>query len=188
MGSAMTGGNMGHRLVLLVALSLAGIASAQGTRNPAYVGLGFSLAAEKFDLPAGVSADDSEALNLLAGYRVGPNVAFEVEAEFLSEFDLDGIGGNVDGVAATGSAKLFLGTDPDSIEPFLMLGLGFLDLDGPHAIDANESDWMFHLGAGVDFPIARQTLLELRASYRFPQGDLEDFEYWTLGANLQYRF
>ena len=179
---------MGRWLVLLLTVSLAGIASAQGTRNPAYLGLGFSLASEKFDLPAGVSADDTEALNLLAGYRVDRNVALELEAEFLSEFDLDGAGGNVDGVAVTGSAKLFLGADPNSIEPFLMLGLGFLDLDGPHSIDANESDWLFHLGAGVDFPIARQTVLELRASYRFPQGDLSDFEYWTLGANLQYRF
>ena len=153
-----------------------------------YLGAGASFANEEFDLPPGVDADDAAALDLLAGYRVTPQVAVEGQAQFLSDFDLDGIGGgDIDGVALTGSAKLFP-VPASPIQPYALLGAGILDLDGPSRIDANETSWMFQLGAGVDFPIADRTLLEVRGDYRFPQGSLDDFQYWTLGANVQYRF
>jgi hypothetical protein len=130
----------------------------------------------------------STAFDLIGGYRMNPAVALEAEAQFLTDFDLDGIGGDVDGIALTGSAKVFPLRGRQEIEPFLLAGLGYLDLDGPSVIDADESDWMFHIGGGVDFPIGPRSVFEIKASYRLPQDDVDDFEYWTLGANVQHRF
>jgi hypothetical protein len=174
---------------LLAVLLISGMAHAQKSDTGyVYLGAGISAAEEEFDLPAGFDADDAFAFDLLGGYRVTPQFAVEAQAQFLGDFDLDGIGGgDIDGIAFLAAAKLY--PIPDAaIQPFASAGLGFLDLDGPNRIDANESDWMFALGAGVDFPIADRTILEVKGDYRFPQDDLDDFEYWTLGANLQYRF
>jgi hypothetical protein len=136
----------------------------------------------------GASADDAIALDLIAGYKMSSLFAIEGEAQLLDDFDLDGVGGDVDGVALTGNAKLFPLQATAAIQPFALVGLGLLALDGPHRIDANETNWMYQLGAGVDFPVAERALVEVKATYRFPQGALDDFEYWTLGANFQYRF
>lgn len=169
-------------------LLAASTASAQTSTGYVYAGAGASFANEKFDLPSGIHADDAAALDLFAGYRVRPELAVEAQAQFLSDFDLDGSGGgDIDGFALTGSAKVFPVTS-GPIQPFGLLGVGILDLDGPRRIDANETNWLFQLGAGIDFPVADRTILEVRGDYRFPQGALDDFEYWTLGANVQYRF
>jgi hypothetical protein len=117
-------------------------------------------------------------------------LAIEGELQYLDEFDLDGVSGEIDGWTLSGSAKFFPLEPTQPIQPFLAGGLGIaeFDLDGPGGIDADDTDWMFLVGVGVDFPIADRTLLEVRASYRSPQDDLDDLEYWTLGANVQYRF
>jgi hypothetical protein len=191
--------------VLLLVLALAGAAHAQSDRRStaadrradtddayAYVGAGGSLAVERFYLPPGVDADDTGAIDLLAGYRLNPWVALEAEAQFLAEFDTDGTGGgDIDGMAFTGSAKLFPLQDAQlrqSFEPFLLLGAGLLDLDGPHRIDANDTNWMYLVGAGLDLPLDERLTAELKGTYRYPQGALSGFDYWTLGVNLQYKF
>lgn len=176
-------------LAVLTPLFIGGVASAQDVVGP-YLGAGLSIAFEKFDLPPGVGADDSVAIDLLGGYRVSSFVAIEGELQYLDEFDLDGFPGDIDGWTLTGSAKLFPLPATEVIQPFLAGGLGIaeFDLDGPGGIDADDTDWMFLLGAGIDVPVADRVLLEVRASYRFPQDDLDDLEYWTLGANVQYRF
>lgn len=179
---------MQRQLGFLIVLALADTASAQGSQLGAYAGGGVSLAFEDFDMPPGSSADDAIALDLIAGYRMNPLFAVEGEAQLLDDYDLDGVGGDVDGVALTGNAKFFPAAATSAIQPFLLAGMGLLSLDGPHRIDANETNWMYQIGAGVDFPIADRTLLEVKGTYRFPQGALDDFQYWTLGANVQYRF
>jgi hypothetical protein len=177
-------------LSALLSAALAATASAQDRAVGPYLGAGISMAFEDFDLPPGVSADDSLALDLLGGYRVSSRVALEGELQYLDEFDLDGFPGEIDGWTLSGSVKLFPLEPTQPIQPFLAAGLGFaeFDLDGPGGLDGDESDWLFLVGAGIDFPIADRTLLEIRASYRSPDDDLDDLEYWTLGANLQYRF
>ena len=174
--------------VLLIALVLAGNAYAQGADEGPYAGGGLSIAFEKFDLPPGAGAEDAIALDLLAGYRMSSFLALEGEAQLLSDFDLDRTGGDVDGAALTGNAKLFPLPPTTVLQPFVLVGMGLLALDGPHRIDANKTNWMYQIGGGADFPVAERTLLEVKATYRFPQGSLDDFEYWTLGANVQYRF
>jgi len=178
-----------HLMTLVLLLAAAGSASAREPTG-AYVGAGASIAFEEFDLPRGVDADDTATLDLIAGYRVSPFVAIEGEAQFLylTGFDLDGIGGDIDGVSLTGSAKVFPVPQSEGLEPFLLAGIGLLDLEGPHRIHANETNWMYQLGGGLNFPIGQETLFEVNAAYHFPQGHLDDFEYWTVGANVQYRF
>jgi hypothetical protein len=190
----------------LIALGLAAAAHAQADRRGdpgqgrgdradgfAYVGAGGSLAVERLYLPPGVDADDTGAIDLLAGYRLNEYVALEAEAQILAEFDTDpsGAGGDIDGVAWTASAKLFPLQDPQaraSFDPFLLLGAGLLDLDGPHRIEANDTNWMYVIGAGLDLPLDEQFVAELKGTYRYPQGALSGFDYWTVGVNLQYRF
>jgi len=177
---------MKHVPLLLIVVGLAGTAAAQ---QPAYVGVGASSAHEKFDLPRGSSADDTYSIDVLAGYRVSPLLAVEADAEFLWDFDLDQVaGGDIDGVALTGNAKLFPPMSTGVVQPFALVGAGLLDLDGPGRIDANNTNWMFNLGGGVDFPLTEAATVEVRGAYRFPQGALDDFRYWTVGANVQYHF
>jgi hypothetical protein len=180
--------NLRVTLYAIAIVALAGNTFAQDTHVGPYIGAGASIAFEDFDLPPGVSADDTFALDLMGGYRMSSLVALEGELELLTDFDLDGIGDDVDGFALTGSAKIFPLQGRERVEPFVLGGLGYLDLDGPSVIDADESDWMLLIGGGVDFPIGERSIFEVKAAYHLPQGDVDDFEYWTLGANVQYRF
>jgi hypothetical protein len=183
---------MQHVLILLVLFffTMTSPASAQTDAGHAYAGAGISMAFEEFNLPRGIDADHTGALDLIAGYRMNEIVALEGEIQllYLPGFDLDGVGGDIDGVAFSGNAKLFPMQSAGEVDPFVLIGGGLLDFDGPHRIDANETNWMYQIGGGVDVEVADRTLVELKATYRFPQGALSSYDYWTLGANLQYRF
>jgi hypothetical protein len=175
--------------LILIAILVASTASAQRGEVGPYFSAGASVAFENFDLPRGVHADDSFALDLIGGYRVDSLVAYELEAEFLADFDVDGVGGgDIDGLALTGNIKLFPLQASDGGQPFLLLGLGLLELDGPDAIDADDTEPLLQIGGGLDFPISERAMFGVKATYRLPLDDLDDFEYWTLGANVQYRF
>jgi len=61
------------------------------------------------------------------------------------------------------------------------LGLGL-------STSEDESSAVWQAGAGLDVFVSEQWLLELEAAYKLPTSDLDDFDFWTVGLSLQYRF
>ena len=182
-----------------VIVFVAGSAAAQETGW--HAGIGFALANESFDNTDGLDADDGKVIAFQGGYRFNERFAVEGEWEYFDGFDLDGtagpvsVDGDVDGWMLMASAKFYPMTG--RFEPYLLGGLGFMDVEADVSANAlgvgasfDEDDFapVWQLGLGLDFKANENWTVELETTYKFPTSDLDDFKFWTLGLNLQYRF
>jgi hypothetical protein len=152
-------------------------------RPGAWLGVGGAFALEHFDRDG--SYDDSGVLSFRAGYRGTPHLAVELLGEVLPEFEGDGArDGDVRGFLVTANGKIFL---PGGFaEPWLMTGIGFLDIDANHR--QREDDIAFRFAAGLDAYLTPHWAIYLEAAYILPTGDVSDYRFSTYGAGLLFRF
>ena len=164
------------------------------TRPGPYLGVHGFAAFENFNE---VDFDDGAGSGIRAGYRLHPHFATELQFDHYEDFDIDEsfVDGEVDGYSISAQAKYLFPLPGERIQPFFFLGAGLLhgDLDDSIPIagvsvsgDTNEFFW--RVGAGVDLYATENVVVGVEAVYNFPTGDLDDFEFWTLGAVLAYRF
>ena len=159
--------------------------------------------------------DDSGGLNALAGYRVASWLALEVQYEWVNEYDIDGstqtpvpAAGNlfsIEGHTLTANTRWIIPFW--RIQPYFLLGgcvaisrvdngslanvLNALggDIDeGTHAKPAART------GLGIDLYLTPHIVLNAQASavlttLKEPDvDDVDDLNYMTFAAGLQYRF
>jgi hypothetical protein len=152
-------------------------------RNGGWVGLGGAFALEHFDRRG--SYEDSGALAFRAGYRGLPNVAVEMLGEVLPHFDGDGSrDGDVDGFLVSVNGKLFLPLG--RVEPWVMGGLGFLNINANHR--DREDDFAFRFAGGLDAYLTEHWAIYLEAAYVLPTGEISEYRYSTYGAGFLFRF
>jgi opacity protein-like surface antigen len=187
-------------------------------RNGFYIGLAgafaFDAAAEEElekqskeipDNPGGLKLRIGEDIGLQArlGYRFHPRFAAEYQFEWITDVDID-----VQGVpfgkgafqlerwASTANVKAYLATD--TVQPFLLVGLGVLtvEVDGSPVgvepdlvgLSVNETDFAARFGAGLEVYATEHIVINLNASYVLPAGNLKNFDYVSIGWGFQYRF
>lgn len=174
--------------------------SQQWSRPGPYIGVAgdvaFTTKAEdELEDATGIPIDVDPSLGLHArlGYRFGPRFAAEAHYEWVSGFDVSAFGINaleIDGSTVTADAKVFLATE--RIQPFLLVGVGAAFAEVKDTIGAgfsiDESDFAARFGGGLDLYLTENVALDFDASYVLPTGDLEDFDYVSLGWGLLYRF
>jgi opacity protein-like surface antigen len=181
----------------LVLLTLAPAARAQddfGRIGP-YLGLAGSLGVytKEDDLVGDAGdIDPSIGLNARAGYRFHPHIALEGQFEWLSGADADvgGLGniGELESWTATLNVKPYLLTG--RVQPFLLVGVGAMQatLDPNFGSEQDETDFAARFGLGTDIYITRNLYAALDVSYVLPADDLEDFDYFSFGWGLGFRF
>jgi opacity protein-like surface antigen len=156
------------------------------------VGGGFAYANEEFD-DDGVGFDDTGAVNAFGSYRFHPN--FGLEGRFEQTFDFEGDVGatdvDVNVWSATANAQVYILTG--QFQPYAGAGIGYgeaeVDVDGPgFGGDDDVSDPLWRLFLGLDSYITPNIAIGAEAAYNFGIDDLDDYEYWTLGALFRYRF
>ncbi len=158
-----------------------------------YLGLGAGFGFENFDGTQGLDIDEAFGFDAWGGYRIVPLVAAEVQLEYLNGFDTTIFGLDIDGqaVAFTGNAKLFpLAEVSDRVEPFLYagIGVGWFEFDvGPFGT-TDESDFIARFGGGIDLYVTENVAFQVSSSYVLTTGDLDDLDYVSLVAGVQYRF
>lgn len=190
-------------LLLVATALLPGVGAAQDTTwgQPGfYVGLSGNAAfptgiEQELEDLSGVSVDVDPSLGLhaRAGYRFHPHFAAEAHYEWISGFDVSVSGFDVlevEGHAVTADVKGYLLTG--RFQPFAVVGLGTLTGEVSDAVGAgfstDETDFAARIGAGIDAYLTENLALTLDGSYVMPTGDLEDFNYFSLGWGLQYSF
>ena len=187
----------GLRAVLTISVAVAfsfgnAVYAQDYARTGAYVGINGFAAFEKFDDTAGADVDDSWGLGARVGYRAHRNYAIELKVEWYDEFDIDvpGFDADIDGWSVAFQSKFLLPVADDRVQPFALIGAGVLhgDIDAPFGLSDDETDFLWRLGLGVDLYATEQIAFAVEGVYNFPTGDLDDFEFWTLGLGLQYRF
>jgi opacity protein-like surface antigen len=142
-----------------------------------------------------VDVDPSLGLNARAGYRFHPNFAAEIHYEWLSDFDINlsspALGAvdttvELDGWALTVDGKAFLLTD--NPQPFLLVGVGVLNIDSDFGVD--KTVFAARFGGGVDCYLTPNIAITLGVSYVLPGEDIDGVgvNYVSIGWGLQYRF
>jgi opacity protein-like surface antigen len=138
-------------------------------------------------------ADETAGFNIYGGYRFNEGIAFEVQGEWLAKSDVDvnNTSSDIETWAITGNVKYFI--LPDRFQPYLLMGMGGMHADFKDDFDAglggSDGDFIFRFGGGLDFYITEAIVASLGADYVLPAGsDLEDLDYVSYGAGIQYRF
>lgn len=184
-------------LVLLGALLLSSLPLSAGAdddlgRTGGYVGIAGTWAIENFDdVPSGVSVDDGVGLNARAGYRFHPNLAAELQLEWVPEFDVDTGGffgdAEIETLVTMLNGKAYAATG--RIQPYFLVGMGALyaraDVPGP---DPDDTGFAARLGGGTEIYILPELAAVLEGSYVFATGDVNDFDYGSIVWGLLYRF
>jgi opacity protein-like surface antigen len=166
------------------------------TRDGWYAQGQFAYGLENFDE---VEADDAFGGNFALGYRFHPLGAMDVEFEYLDQFDFDGPAeaqvNSSFNVSLNGRlyplATLF---DPASLanrfQPFLKLGVAWMWVreQDPDASSRNNGAVAGRFGAGLDVYLTQKIVLTLSGNYMLPNNSIEDRQYTSVGAGLQYRF
>jgi len=219
--------------VFLVALCVApGFASANQEsfgRAGAYIGLSGVYTHNFFDdqiddafsdLVGGgvdVDIDDSSGLNARVGYRAASFIAFELQYEWIDNFETNitspsllGEKATIDisGHSLTLNMKLILPSW--RIQPYLLLGAGyslyktdtsfspgFNAIPGINQLDGgNESGFAARGGAGIDWYVTRHIVLNTEVTALVTTqhlsepdtGSIDNLYYLSMGVGLQYRF
>ncbi len=153
-------------------------------RAGGYVGVGGAFALQNFSTPG--SQDDSGSILFRAGYRGDPYLAVEFLGEVLPGFEGDdSVDNDVNGFAVTANAKLLLPLG--RVEPWLMAGIGFLDIDAD-SNDETREDFAFRSAAGLDVHLTPHWALYAEAAYMLPTGSVKRFDYATFGGGVLFRF
>jgi opacity protein-like surface antigen len=164
----------------------AGAADARAEIRGPFVGGGVNGSFEEFDAGI-VDFDDAVGLGFRGGFRFDEWVAAEFQYEWSGTFDGDLLSAELDLYYFGVNAKIY--PMQTWIQPYALVGVGVLYgyLDTNFG-DADETAAAFRFGAGVEIPVLDQLRVTLEAGYVLPTGDLEDFEYATLGAGVVWYF
>jgi opacity protein-like surface antigen len=161
-----------------------------------YFGLQAFYAMENFDrsLPIDLDIDidggDTGGFGVQMGYRSGSHLAGELLFQYYDQFALRAtlptpppVRELFGGWSFTANAKLF--ALKGRFQPYGVLGLGALVLDRQ---PRNDAAFAARLGAGLDFYLTQNWVLDAEVGYMLTTGSLSDFPILTIGAGAQYRF
>ena len=160
-----------------------------------YIGLGGLFALENFDRDAAIAgdtlkigADNAGGFELRGGYRVHPNFAGELLFQYYANFsvkdrNLSGENDSFNGWSLTANVKGYpiLGR----IQPYALAGVGALVFNEKRGEDLG---FVARVGGGIDVYILESVVVDLEIVYVLPAGSLDDYQFTTFAAGIQYRY
>ena len=151
-----------------------------------FAGGGWNGSFENFDTDI-VDFDDAVGLSARGGYRFEKWIAAEFQYEWSGTFDGDRFGSEIDLYYFGVNAKVYpLQT---WFQPYALVGVGGLyGYVDTNSGDEDDTDLAFRFGGGAEIPILGRLRLTINGAYIQPLGDLDDFEYFTLGAGVIWYF
>ena len=178
---------LGLTLITLVGIPARAQAEDDYDRSGYYLGVGLGLGIEQFENAGGLNIDTGVGFDLWGGYRFTPNLAAEIQLQYLDRFDfsLDGNDFGVRVLAFTWNLKCYLETG--WVQPFFLVGIGSLRAE-VEAIGGSATDFAARFGGGIDFFSWSNTSLGVAASYVVATGDVAGFDYVSLVLGVQHRF
>lgn len=170
--------------VTILALTLAGAASAQNkTELRGLLSVRFAHASEMSDLDVGGKFDDSQGIDVAAGFRYGESLAFQLAYEWQTDNDFD-----THYFPVTVRAY-----SPELLERARLygtagLGVLFTRVHNDFKPVGNQRGAAFHVGGGLEISLNEQIDLLLYAKYKRGLGETDDFESVVQGIGLQYHW
>lgn len=183
----MSSKSLGLVICMLATLAIPSAVEAQDDygRTGVYIGGGMGFGFEQFEGTDGLNIGTGVGGDLWAGYRFHPNVAAELQLEYLDRFDLGPIEGNA--LTFTGNLKGYLTTG--RVQPFAVVGAGVTRAEFKlFGSSASETDFSARFGGGLDCYVTERVSLGAAASYVLTTGSIDGFDYVSLVFGAQYRF
>ena len=166
---------------LAAGLVLAGAASAQDFARPgAYASLSGVTSIETID--ADGRTDVGTGVSGRLGYRFSPQLALEGQADWSGDFAEGPF--DLTSTTVTLNAKYYLAQR--QVQPYLLAGIGAQIADTN--LSRSESAFAARVGGGLDFYLNERLGLLAEAAYVIPTGDLDGFDYVSVGWGVFYRF
>jgi hypothetical protein len=180
-------------LVALIAIFAAGTAEAEDyAATGPYAGLGFAIGFENFDtFGVPLDFDPAYGFDAWAGHRFHPNLAGELQIEYVNGFDIQGIApaeAKLQGITFTGNLKAYLLTGRWQPFGLVGIGLGWQEAESTFAPTVGFTGFAARFGGGLDFYVNQAFALNINAGYILQTGDLDGADYVSLVIGGQYRF
>ena len=160
-------------------------------RTGPYLSLAGVWGVEEFDNSNNISIDDSGGVNARVGYRALPWLSVEAVGEYMVNFNMDFGSDNGDLSMWNVGANLRLNLPTDLIQPYLIVGGGYLGADLKGACCGNGQDGhggFARIGAGMEFYPWAHVGLDGGVGYVIPTGEVDDLRYLSITAGVIYRF
>ena len=170
--------------VTILTLTLCGTASAQEQSEiRGLLSVRFAHAFEQSDLDAGDKFDDSQGIEIGAGFQPGERFAFLLGYEWQTDNDFDTHYFPVT-VRAYSPALL------ENVRLYATVGLGvvFTRLYNDLEPNGNQRAAAFHAGGGLEFELNENVGILVYTKYKRGLGEVEDFESIVSGIGVQYRW
>jgi hypothetical protein len=170
-------------------------------RSGPYIGGGFTLAIEDFDLPGdkSVTTDQSIAFHVFAGYRLNRLAAAELEFQ-LYETLYDEVA--LEGWSLVANAKVYP-LPWHRVQPHAIVGLGLLEaepvtdcLNPPppwHPVyrdcrGSSKTAFLASLGGGIDIYATERIVAHFKMTYALPADPLDTLQFVPIGLGAHFRF
>jgi hypothetical protein len=161
-------------------------------RRGPYLGLAGSWAVEKFNDADDLDIEDSVGVNARVGYHALSWLSVEAQGEYLPKFDVDFGPDSGDLAVWLAGANLRLNLPTDKIQPYVLLGGGYMgaDLSGANSggRDYDGHGGFGRAGGGVEFYFWPFLALDLGLTYVIPAGDVQDLDFISIHWGGLYRF
>ncbi|MBW2289189.1 MAG: porin family protein [Deltaproteobacteria bacterium] len=179
--------------IAMLFVALAGPAHSESgpdfARKGGYLGVGFALGINNFDIPSSIDVDAGFGFDAWGGYRFHPYLAAELQVEYLNGFGTDIPGPDVSGQAVTFTGNLKVYILKGRAQPFLLAGAGLgweeFELDG---WKESRTAFAARFGGGFDYYFSENWVLQFSPTYVLQTGDLEGGDYISIILGVQYRF
>jgi opacity protein-like surface antigen len=164
-----------------------------------YLGAAFALGFENFDTGSSdVTFETAMGVDAWVGYRIIPNLAVELELEYLGGFSPAEIGGDMahlDIFDLTTNVKGYVLTG--RFQPFALIGIGMMDVSFTEAAsgwDSHSQAFVGRFGIGMDFYVTENFSVGARGSYVLVSSaangriSTENLDHMDLTIGAQFRF
>jgi len=170
---------------LAALLCTTGATAQMETPRGFYLAGGAGAAIHNFD-DEGFDFSQAGGGNGRFGYRIARWVAVEGQYDFAGRYDASGVEADLRLHTATVNARAY--PREGLLQPYGLVGLGVMhaNLDAD-AGDASDEGFAMRVGAGVDLFADGIVTLFLETSYVIPFGDVDDFQYATIGGGALFR-
>lgn len=145
-------------------------------------------------LRAHTEVDSTPGFKTKLGYRFNKFFAVEGEVEYVPSIDVqadDASVGDLEYTTATVNGRVYVPLD-DRFQFYGSLGIGLLhaEIDGSGAasLDYDDTGFAIRAGGGLDIYMTENVALSTDLSYVAPSGDVDNFDYLSIGWGVTFRY
>jgi len=178
-------------MMMITLLPITASAESEFGRSGAYLRGGVAGAWDLTNL-LGEFTDTGVGLGVAGGYRMNSWLAVEGQYHWLGNTDIGFSGNDIATVNRWDTTANVRASTSGRFQPYALVGIGYGNYEISDAADPNNSvsagGFIARFGGGFDIYITKHIAIYGEGAYVMATGDIDPFDYATLGAGAMWRF